>query len=351
MLKIKKVFFGLIGLSLISSLFLSACSQTTDKPLTETKKEDATQINKLTVYTSFYPLYDFASKIAGDRAEVANLIPPGTEPHDFEPKASDLVNLSEADILIYNGSGFEGWIEKALEALDSTEMQVVNTSEHVQLLTNKETGHVDGDHHGEEGKHPEEVHGSEHKESEHADEHGQVEGIYDPHIWLDPLRAKDIATSIKEAFIKVDSAGKQTYEENYNKLITEFDKLDKEYQEVVKNAKHKEVIVSQAAFGYLTNRYGLKQIAIAGLSPSDEPTQKELVEIISFAKEHNVKYILFETLVSGNVAQMVKDQIGAEALTLNPLEGLTLDEINQGKDYFSVMRENLVSLKTALGSK
>lgn len=346
-------------------MFLSACSQQSQtSPTPSSEKASGEQNEKVEVYTSFYPLYDFATKIAGDRANVVNLVPPGAEPHDFEPSAKDIIKLSEGDIFIYNGSGFEAWADKVLDSIDTSKMAIINASEHIALLTREQTGIKEDHHdHGAKDEHTEHVgdehgHEEEHK-SEHASEakhtegeHGhEEEGINDPHFWLDPVGAKDIATAIKQALVQVDPAGTEVYEKNYTTVIAELDQLDKEFQSVVENAQRKEMIVSHAAYGYLVNRYGLKQISISGLSPSDEPTQKELQEIITFAKEHNVKYILFETLISGKIAEMVRKEIGAEALVFNPLEGLTEEEIAKGKDYFSVMRENLQSLKTALDSK
>lgn len=371
-MKVNKKFSALLGASVILSMFLSACSPQSETSITQKQEEAASEQNeKLKVYTSFYPLYDFAAKIAGDRADVANLVPPGAEPHDFEPTAKDIIKLSEGDIFIYNGSGFEAWADKVLESIDTSKMVIVNASEHTDPLTREQTGAEEDHHdHGAEGEHIEDGHTEEehaaegeHKEGEHADEHAseaghkedeqghEEAGMNDPHIWLDPVRAKEIATAIKEAMVKADPAGKETYEKNYNTLTADLDQLDKDFQSVVQNAQRKEIIVSHAAYGYLVNRYGLKQIAISGLTPSDEPTQKELQEIITFAKENNVKYILFETLVTGKVAEMVRKEIGAEALVLNPLEGLTEEEMAKGKDYFSVMRDNLQSLKTALNSK
>jgi zinc transport system substrate-binding protein len=348
-------FSFILAFFMVSLLLLSACNQKHGASSVEGESGDAD--TKITVYTSIYPLYDFAVKIAGDRAEVVNLVPPGAKPHDFEPTPRDLIGLSEANVFIYNGSGFETWIEDVLEAIDTSKMIVVNTSEKVDLLTREQTGDVHEEHGKEEG-HGEEVHHEEDHHDEagdhaekHEHEHGHGEGIYDPHIWLDPVRAKDIAAAIKEALIQADHAGKETYASNFNKVAADLDALHAEYEQVVQNAQRKEIIVSHAAYGYLADRYGIEQIAISGLTPSDEPTQKELQEIIAFAKEHNVKYILFETLVSSKVAEMVKQQIGAESLVLNPLEGLTEEEMAQGKDYFSVMRDNLQSLKKALGSE
>ena len=322
----------------VSLILLSACSNTST---TEEIAED----KKITIMTSFYTLYDFTSKIVGDRAEVINLVPAGAEPHDFEPTPKDMANLSKADIFIYNGGGYETWIEDVLNSIDHPEMSTLNISENLDLLTVEETGGEDNhdhDGHEEETNHEEEVN--------HVEEE-ELAGEYDPHVWLDPLRAKQIAEMIKDELIKVDEDGKDVYEKNFNELASEFDALHSEYETALNNPSQKELIVSHAAFGYLTNRYGLDQIAISGLSPSDEPSPKELQEIIHFAREHQVKYILFETLVSPKVAETVQDKIGAEALTLNPLEGLTEKEIEEGKDYFSVMRENLESLKMATGSE
>ncbi|GAB7388574.1 metal ABC transporter substrate-binding protein [Bacillaceae bacterium] len=323
----QKFFLVLFGVVLIMASILTACGQ-----VSETRPEaDGEQAGagtgkgggKLIVYASFYPLYDFAAKIAGERAEVNNLVPPGAEPHDFEPSPKDLAKLSEADVFLYNGSGFERWIEDVLRSLDASDMIVVNMSERVDLLSNGKTGHLHGGH-----------------------------GHADPHFWLDPLRAKQMAAAIKDALIQADGEGKETYEANYRKLAAELDRLHAEYAQAVKRAKRKEIIVSHAAFAYLADRYGLEQIAISGLSPSDEPTQKELREIISFAKEHQAKYILFaSSLVNAKAAEAVREHIGAEALVLNPLEGLTKEDIAKGKDYFSVMRENLATLKKALGGE
>lgn len=341
----KKVYLTLFAVSLI---LLAACSNTSNTSKTEENSD-----KKLTIMTSIYPLYDFTSKIAGDRAAVINLVPPGAEPHDFEPTPKDMVNLSKADIFIYNGGGYESWIEDVLNGIDQKDMSIINTSEKLELLTLEETSGEDSHDHGEDAGHIEESTHEEktghteetaHEEEEHAEE-------FDPHFWLDPLRAKQMAELIKDQLIKVDADGKDVYEKNFNELASEFDSLNAEFESALANPSQKQVIVSHAAFGYLTNRYGLEQVAITGLSPSDEPSPKELQEIIDFARKNQIKYIMFETLVSPKVAETVQDKIGAEALTLNPLEGLTQKEIEEGKDYFSVMRENLKSLKKATGSE
>lgn len=313
---------------------VAGCSSEAQEP----KKEG----EKLTVYASVYPLADFAQKIGGDQVEVINIVPTGVEPHDFEPTAKDLAGLSEADVFLYNGAGFEGWVDKAKGMLDQERTEVVDLSKNIDLIEYDEHGHDDEEHGDEE--HDDEGHDHDH---DHDHDHGDV----DPHVWLDPNRAKQQAEAIRTALIKKDPDHQQVYEENYQKLEPHFDELDAKFKEVVKNGKKDTIIVSHDAFSYLADRYGFKQVAISGLSPSDEPSAKKMKEIVDTAKEHDVNYIFFETLVSGKVAEAVKNEVGAEALILNPLEGLTKDQEQDGQDYFSLMEANADNLAQALDAK
>lgn len=303
--------------------------------------EKAENHSLLQVYTSIYPLYDFTQKIGGELVDVHHMMPPGVEGHDFEPMPRDMAALHEADLFIYNGAGYEAWADKALATLDKEKTYVVNATEGLPLLTNeasgRERGHEDDDgHHGDED---DGTHG-----------HGEGHGMYDPHVWLDPHRAKLQAKAIKDALVKIDGKHADAYEANYNRLAAQFDALDTKLKKVVRKAARKEIVVSHASLGYLAQAYGLKQISISGLSPSDEPTQKDLQKIIEFARAHDVKYILFETLVSSNLAETVKNEAGAKALMFNPLENLTKEEIDRGEDFFSVMEKNIDHLETALSA-
>lgn len=291
-------------------------------------RSSKTGADPILIVTTLYPLENFAKKIGGDQVQVINVVPAGTESHDFEPSAKDLAKLNEADIFVYNGSGFESWTEKAVANLDTSKTKVVNASEGLATIEATE------DEHGHEAE----------KNEEH--DHGEL----DPHVWLDPTLAKKEAQKIYDILVAVDPTHKEVYSKNFGDLEKQFDQLDQEYQVMVKQAKNKEFVTSHAAFGYLANRYGLKQISISGISPEDEPSPKELKTIIEEVKEHNVKYIFFETLVSGKIADVVKNEIQAEALTLNPLEGLTQEELKNKQDYFSVMKKNKENLAKALGA-
>ncbi|MFS8578547.1 MAG: zinc ABC transporter substrate-binding protein, partial [Novibacillus thermophilus] len=138
------------------------------------------------------------------------------------------------------------------------------------------------------------------------------------------------------------------YEANFEQLAAQFDELDRTLRNVTRTAEKKEFVVSHAAFGHLAHRYGLEQVAVSGLSPSDEPSSKELQQVIDFAKEHDVHYIMFDVLVSPKVANAVKESIGAEVLRLHSLENLTEEELGRGEDYFSIMKQNVANLEKAL---
>ncbi len=269
--------------------------------------------SKLRVAASFYPVYFFTSEVGGDKAEVKNITPAGSEPHDFEPSAQDIAKIENSRMLVLNG-GVEAWADKIRETLKGKNVLIVVAGE--GLLTKKLT------------------------------ENG--EKMKDPHIWLDPILAKKEASKITEGFGKIDPGNNFYYRENEKKLDEKLARLDQKYKEGLHNCKQKDIITSHAAFGYLASRYGLNQVSIAGLSPDEEPSAKQLAKVAKFAKEHNVKYIFFEKLVSPKLSETITREIGANTLVLDPIEGLSDDEIKQGKNYFTVMEENLKNLQIAL---
>ena len=286
---------------------------------------------KLSVMASFYPVYDFATKIGGDKVTVTDMVPAGTEPHDWEPAASDITSLEEADVFIYSGAGMEHWVTDVLAALENKDLVSVEASQGITLRA----GHA---HHDEE----EEAGHTEEGEEEHE------EGEFDPHVWLAPLNAKTELENIKDALVQADPDNKDTYEANYTTWSAECDKLDKEFKDTLSGLSKKDIVVSHEAFGYLCDAYGLNQMGIEGISPDSEPDPARMAEIQDFVTKNSVKVIFSEELVSPKVAQAIADATGAEVQVLNPLEGLSDEELAAGDDYFSVMRQNLQVLKAAL---
>jgi zinc transport system substrate-binding protein len=283
---------------------------------------------KLSLFASFYPMYDFAVKIGGERVNVIDLVPAGTEPHDWEPAAADIAGLEKAAVFVYNGAGMEHWVGDVLNALQNKALISVEASGGINLLEGHHHDHEDEDH--------------DHEDHEHEDE------AHDPHVWLSPVNAKAEMENIKNALIQADPEGKSYYEANYEKYAAECDALDKEFKDALAPLAKKDIVVTHQAFGYLCERYGLRQVPIEGLSPDSEPDPGRMAEIIDFVKEHGVKVIFFEELVSPKVAETIAKATGAATDMLSPIEGLGEEEIASGADYFTMMRRNLKSLVAAL---
>lgn len=280
---------------------------------------------RLRVLTSFYPMYDFACKIGGDCIDVTNMVPSGTEPHDWEPSTNDLKNLEKADVFIYNGADMEPWADDLLVSRSDT-LRVVEASENVELRT------TDGEH----------EHAHEH---EGADHH---HGDFDPHVWLDPENAKIEMEAIRDALCAADPENSTVFQSNYEKYAAELDALDAEFREKLAPLPNRTIVVAHEAFGYLCDAYGLTQVGIEGLSPDSEPDPGRMAEVIDFVREHSISTIFFEELVSPKVAEAIAFETGAQAKMLSPLEGLSDEQAAAGADYFSVMHDNLAALMEAL---
>jgi zinc transport system substrate-binding protein len=314
----------LCSIMLLSALFLAGCGN--EDSSTSEKKSDG----KLTIYTTIYPIEDFTKKIGGDNVTVKSVIPNGVDAHSFEPTTKDMLKIAKADAFIYSGAGAEGFADAANKTLKDEDVKMIKAAEGADLIA----GHDDHDH--------------EHEE-EHGDEHEH--GDLDPHFWLDPQRSIVMAKNIKNALSELEPSKKDEFEKNFKQVKADLEELDKKYEEAIKNAPSKEILVSHAAYGYWEDRYGIEQISVSGLSPTQEPSQKELKEIVETAEEHNIKYVIFDANVTNKIATLVRKEIGAESLTLNNMETLRDQDRENGEDYFSLMNKNLEALKKALNSK
>ena len=320
----KHLALALAALAAVASLAVFAgCS--TNGTAQSTRSESG---DKVSVVASFYPMYDFAQKVGGDRVDVTCLVPAGTEPHDWEPSTADMKTIASVQVLVYSGAGMEHWVNDVTSAVGNKDLVSVEASQGVDLLP------AAGDEHE-----------AEHEGSHEADhDHGQ----YDPHVWLSPANAKVEMANIRDALIKADPDGKDAYEKNYEKYAGVLDELDQKYASELAGTASKNIVVSHQAFGYLCDRYSLTQVPIEGIEADSEPDAKTMAKIVDFVKENGTKTIFSEELVSPKAAQAISDETGASLEVLNPLEGLTDEQISAGEDYFSVMESNLDKLVKAL---
>jgi zinc transport system substrate-binding protein len=270
--------------------------------------------NKLQITASFYPMYFFASQIGGDKANVMNITPAAAEPHDYELTTQDVVKIDQSKMLILNGGKLEPWGDKIRDELQSSNVLIVTAG---GGLANKQ-----------------------------LNENGQI--IQDPHIWLNPILAKKEVVNIELGFEKIDPVNKAYYQANASKLEVELNQLNSEYTDGLKNCQKKDFVTSHAAFGYLAAQYGINQVAISGVSPDEEPSSQKLAEIADLVKKEDIKIIFFESLVSPKLSQTIGQETGATAKVLDPIEGLTQADLNKGRNYLTVMKDNLSALEAAL---
>lgn len=282
--------------------------------------------NQLTIYTTVYPLQYFTEIIGGNYVDVTSIYPPGTDEHTYEPSQKDMMNLADADLFFYIGYGLEGFAKKAEATLNNEHVKSFAIGEEIKITPNE--------HHAQDNEH----------ESHDDHHHGDV----DPHIWLDPIYAKELAQKVLESLINEEPQYEQIFKENYEELANKLDELNANFVEVAENAKQKKFIVAHAAYGYWESRYGLEQVAIAGISSTEEPSQKKLTEIVDTVKKENIPYILFEQNVNSHLAEIIQAETGINSLHIHNLAVLTDMEITNKETYFTLMEKNVDVLEKAL---
>ena len=308
-----------------SASILAACGSNTDSSTSDDKKTE--------IYTSTFATAAIAREIGGNQVNVKMIVPPGADPHSYEPTSKQLTEIAKGDLFLLTGTTLEPYSKKIQESLKGTDVRFIETSKDVTLLESDATLHA----HEEEG----------HTEDEQAhEEEGHDHGKYDPHVWLDPVNAKAMARSITVALSKEVPKDKATFEKNLKAFDQQADALDKEFKQAVADGSKKELLVTHAAYGYLAERYGFTQLPISGISPSDEPSQKQLAALVKEARMHDLKYVAFEETVSPKVARVIQKEIGAKSVTIHNLESVTKSQ--QNSSYFKLMEENVQTLEQAL---
>lgn len=271
--------------------------------------------------TTIFPLKEFAHAVSGDWGTVDLLLPPGAEIHTWQPKPSDLVKLSSADVFIYIGTELEPWVDDILRSVKNPDLHVVKASEGLTLL-----GNEGGD-----------------------DPHDHEHGALDPHIWLDFTNDKKIIDRIAGVLSKVAPDKQAIFKNNANTYKQKLQALDEKYRKNLEKCDQKTIVLGgHAAFGYLARRYRLSQISLYGLSPNSKPTPRQLIEVIDIVKKKGIGAIFFEVNVSSELARVIAEETGAKTLVLNPGASLPRKQKNSGITFLNIMEKNLESLKNGL---
>lgn len=314
--------FGLIV------LVLSGCQAS--------EEENKNDTDAMTIYTTVYPLQFITESIGGEYVQVHSVYPPGADEHTFEPSQRDMIELANADLFFYIGYGLEGFAQKAEATLKNQHVQMLAIGEMIEIETEMNHHHDEDDQdHGDVDHH-------------HHDEEDHHHGDIDPHLWIDPLYMKEMAGKIYDALTTHLPDHQQTFEQNYLLLMEELDHLHQQFTDMVDKVERKEFIVSHAAYGYWEKRYGLEQISIAGISSTNEPSQRKLASIIDLINDKDIPYILYEQNTSSKLSDVVREATETDPLYIHNLSVLTEKDIDNQETYISLMEKNIQQLEKAL---
>ncbi|MGT2826678.1 metal ABC transporter solute-binding protein, Zn/Mn family [Streptococcus himalayensis] len=292
----------------MTAIGLMGCSQ-------ETGKKDS----GMKIVTSFYPIYSMVQEIAGEINDV-RMIQSSSGIHSFEPSANDVAAIYDADVFVYHSRTLESWAGSLDPSLQKSTVKVIEASQGMSL---------------------DKVAGLEDME---AGEGVDEKTLYDPHTWLDPEKVAEEAHIIAQELSKVDPDHQDVYKKNADKLSQDAQALTKKYQPIFEKVSQKTFVTQHTAFSYLAKRFGLEQLGIAGISPEQEPSPRQLAEIEEFVKRYKVQTIFVESNASSKVAETLVKSTGVDLKTLNPLEA------DPGNDasYLENLEENLERLAKEL---
>ena len=303
----------------------------------EEKKKETSE-EKIKVATTIKAVESLVKAVGKDKVEIQKIVPDGTEIHEFEPKAQDILKLSNAKMFVYNGDELETWADKAVESVKNKNLKVVELAKGLDKLDVKENDILDDDKdhdhdddHKKEKKHDDK---DEKKEGHHHNHDGK-----DPHTWLSLKNAKKYVEKIKESLIEVDSKNKEFYEKNAKQVTEEIDKLYNEYSEKFAKSTKKNFVIGHPALAYLANEFGLKQLSVEDVFGEGTPTIAKMKALVEYCKKHNVKGILTESTANKDVINTVSRETGAKVLPVYIME-----DPAESLEYVEAMKKNLETI-------
>lgn len=295
-------------------------------PMNKTSEKVTSQ--KPYVSVSTFSLLEVVRAVGGEYIEVSSIVPLGSDAHMFSPNPQQVATLAKSDLFIYNGAGFESWAQNIAHTLPES-TTIIDMSGFVSLHTN--TSHEEEHDHADEDQHDEHDHGA-----------------YDPHYWLDIDNMIKMTQKVEQALSNLIPVHKENFAANARAYIAQLNQLKSEYETGLKECKNRTLVSNHDAFGYLSRSNHLENISIIGLSSDEQPSAKTVAHVTEVVREHGIKTIFFEELINDNIAQTIAKETGASAVSLQPLENISEDELKSHQTYLTIMRENLKKLKTAM---
>ena len=319
----KRIVIWIITLLAVSVLIiLSGCTREEQRPT-----------SKLQVVTTLFPLYDFARIIAGERAEVTMLLPPGMEPHSFEPKPNDIIRISKAGLFIYTNRYMEPWAEQILKGIDSKVLRVVDAGQGVRYMKANTSDEHDHDSHASHGA-------------------AGMAAVMDPHIWLDFSNAARMVDNILAGFVTADPANAASYRTHAGELKANLTALDQRYREGLSSCVRREFLHGgHFTFGYLAQRYGLEYRSLSGISSESEPSAARMAAMVREIRSSGARYLFEEELLSPRLTETLANEAGVAVLKLYGAHNLGKDDLQRGVTFIGLMDQNLLNLQKGLACR
>jgi zinc transport system substrate-binding protein len=312
-----KKLIALLIVFLIASLSLIACKG---------DRQKGNEEGRLKVVTTLFPLFDFVGQVGGNKVNAILLLPPGVEPHDFEPKPKDIATIQEADVFVYTGNAMEPWAQRILKGIDSKKLVVVDASRGITLRSA----------------------GSEDHEG-HSDNNSRAGDDLDPHIWLDFAYAQVMVKNIADGLSKKDPKDSDYYTGNASAYNNQLQQLDEEYRAGLSTCKTRFFLFGgHYAFNYLAGRYNLSYVSVHGASPNAEPLPAHLVGMVNTMKQHHLNYIFYEELASPRIAETIARETGAKLLPLTAAHTVSKEQMAQHISFIDIMKTNLAVLREGM---
>lgn len=290
---------------------------------------------ELSIVTTVFPAFDFAREIAGERASICLLIPPGSESHSFEPTAQDILRIQNCDLLICNGGESEVWLEDMLEGMEGDIPRVVML-DCVQALE-------------EEVKEGMQAQAHEHEE-EDAEDHGH-EPEYDEHVWTSPRNAALISRAISERLCSIDPENAEYYTSRCDSYCDSLLALDEDFRSLFQElGKPTMIFADRFPVRYFVEEYGLDYYAaFPGCAEQAEPSARTVAFLIDKVREENTPAVFYIEFSNQKMADVICEDTGCKKLLFHSCHNVTRQQLDEGVSYLGLMRKNLETLKEAFG--
>ncbi len=298
---------------------------------------------KLQIITMNFPAFDFARQVAGSRAEVTLLLPPGVDAHSFEPSPRDVIAMQEADLLIYNGGIGENWISGMLKSMGTDAPAAIAMMDQVDTVAEELVEGMEDVPHAHS-------HGDEDDHDDHDDDHDDEERELDEHVWTTPRNAIRISRAILEKLIELDPKGRDSYQANFDRFEQELKALDQDFQAMFASAKRNTIVLGDRfPMRYFTNEYKLDYYAaFPGCAAETEPSARTIAFLMDTIRKEEIPVVFHIEFSNQKAANAIAAETGAKTLLLHSGHNVSSQEMADGITYLSIMRQNLNTLKEAL---